>query len=61
MNDTSYQIIVESLVLTIETLKIRVNFLEKKLLSSCKRPDGHERHPSCDCLSQETHDSGACQ
>lgn len=55
------QIIIDSLVQKIETQNIEINKLRIKLSLSCKRPNGHERHPSCNCLSQESHDGGACQ
>ena len=55
------QIIIDSLVQTIETQNIEIKKLRTKLSSSCKRPNGHERHPSCDCLSEEAHESGACR
>ena len=61
MNDSQNKIIIEGLILQIETLRISLTFANAKLTSSCKRPEGHERHPSCDCYSQEIHDSGACQ
>jgi hypothetical protein len=67
MNDNQHNIIVESLILQIETLKIRMAMLESKLSSSGCSCQSEEEHysgycsPQCDCLSQESHDHGACQ
>ena len=67
MNDNQHNIIVESLVLQIETLKIRITMLEAKLSPSGCSCQSEEEHYSggcslqCDCLSQESHDHGACQ
>ena len=49
MNDNQNQIIIEGLILQIETLKIRITMLESKLSSS-----------GCSCQSEEEHFNGGC-
>lgn len=50
MNDNQNNIIVESLILQIETLKIKIAMLESKTSSS-----------GCNCQSEEEHFNGGCQ
>ena len=67
MNDNQHNIIVESLILQIETLKIKITILEAKNSPSGCACQSEEEHysggcsPQCDCLSQESHDHGACE
>ena len=56
MNDNQHNIIVESLILQIETLKIRMTMLEAKL-SSCTCMD----NSGCNCQDEEQHYGGGCQ
>ena len=64
MNDSQNQIIIEGLILQIETLKISLAFTKAKLSSktncnncSAMLAGGIE----CECSSQEEHEHGACR
>jgi len=69
MNDNQHNIIVESLILQIETLKIRITMLESKLSSSGCSCQSEEEHYSggcsssngCSCQSEEEHFNGCCR
>ena len=70
MNDNQHNIIVESLILQIETLKIRMTMLEAKLSPSGCACQSEEEHYSggccptllsCGCQSEEEHFNGCCR
>ena len=67
MNDNQNNIIVESLILQIETLKIRITMLEAKTSSSGCSCQSEEEHYSggcslqCGCKSEEEHFNGCCR
>ena len=70
MNDNQNNIIVESLILQIETLKIKISMLEAKTSSSgcsCQSEEEHYRGGccpkllSCGCQSEEEHYNGCCR
>ena len=70
MNDNQNNIIVESLILQIETLKIKITMLEAKTSSSGCSCQSEEEHYSggccpkllsCGCQSEEEHFNGCCR
>ena len=70
MNDNQNNIIVESLILQIETLKIKISMLEAKTSSSGCSCQSEEEHYSggcsppllsCGCQSEEEHFNGCCR
>ena len=70
MNDNQNNIIVESLILQIETLKIKITMLEAKTSSSGCSCQSEEEHYSggccppllsCGCQSEEEHFNGDCR
>ena len=58
MNDNQHNIIVESLILQIETLKIKISMLEAKGFILDKNTG--KCISGCSCQSEEEHYSGGC-
>jgi hypothetical protein len=62
MNDNQNNIIVESLILQIETLKIKISMLEAKgfILDKNTGKRIESSSSGCSCQSEEEHYSGGC-